>query len=43
MKFSRHQLDKAGMALIGTDPFKRNEAFPIIERWRKDFDTSCRI
>lgn len=35
MKFSRHQLDKAGMALIGTDPFKRNEAFPIIEQWRE--------
>lgn len=35
MKFSRHQLDKAGQALIGTDPFKRNEALPIIQQWRE--------
>lgn len=35
MKFSRHQLDRAGQALIGTDPFKRNEALPIIQQWRE--------
>lgn len=35
MKFARHQLDKAGLALIGTDPFLRNQALPIIQEWRE--------
>lgn len=34
MLYSRHKLDKAGEALIGTDPFKREEAIAIIQRWR---------
>lgn len=37
MRFSRHQLDKAGQALIGTDPFLRKEALPVIQQWREDY------
>ena len=35
MLYSRHQLDKAGQALIGTDPFLRNKALPTIQTWRE--------
>lgn len=35
MRYSRHQLDRAGQALIGTDPFRRNEALPAIQQWRE--------
>lgn len=34
MLYNRHKLDKAGEALIGTDPFKRNNALIIIQEWR---------
>ena len=34
MLYSRHQLDKYGEALISSDPFKRNEALPHVQRWR---------
>lgn len=37
MRYSRHKLDKAGQALIGTDPFLRKEALTIIQEWREDF------
>ena len=35
MLYARHKLDKAGQALIGTDPFLRNEALPVIQAWRE--------
>lgn len=35
MLYARHKLDKAGQALIGTDPFLRNEALPVIQTWRE--------
>lgn len=34
MLYGRHQLDKAGEALIGSDPFKRNEALSVVQKWR---------
>lgn len=34
MLFSRHSLDKAGEALIGTDPFDRKQALDDIQKWR---------
>ena len=34
MLYSRHKLDKAGEALMGTDPFKREEVITIIQKWR---------
>lgn len=35
MLYARHKLDKAGQALIGTDPFLRNAALPVIQAWRE--------
>lgn len=35
MLYSRHQLDKAGQSLIGTDPFSRFKALSIIQEWRE--------
>ncbi len=35
MLFARHKLDKLGQALIGTDPFLRNDALPKIQAWRE--------
>lgn len=35
MLFTRHQLDRMGQALIGTDPFLRNKALPEIQAWRE--------
>lgn len=35
MLYSRHSLDRAGMALIGADPFLRNDALPMIQKWRE--------
>lgn len=34
MLYGRHQLDKAGEELIGSDPFKRNDALAIVQSWR---------
>lgn len=35
MLYPRHKLDKLGQALIGTDPFLRNDALPQIQAWRE--------
>lgn len=35
MLYSRHQIDKAGRALIGENPFERSAAVPIIQKWRE--------
>ena len=35
MKYSRKKIDKAGYALIGDDPFKRQEAVDLITDWRQ--------
>ena len=35
MLYAKHKLDRAGQALIGTDPFLRNEALPLIQAWRE--------
>ena len=34
MLYTRHKLDRAGQALVGTDPFKRREALETVQRWR---------
>lgn len=34
MLYSRHKLDRAGEALIGSDPFLRKEALTIVQQWR---------
>lgn len=34
MLYSRHKLDRAGEALIGSDPFLRKEALTIVQTWR---------
>ncbi len=35
MLYPRHNLDRLGQALIGTDPFRRNDALPKIQAWRE--------
>lgn len=35
MIFGRHKLDKYGEALIGTDPFLRQDALAQIQKWRE--------
>ena len=37
MKYSKHQIDKAGVALIGDDPFAREQALSVIADWRMTF------
>lgn len=34
MLYTRHKLDRAGDALIGSDPFLRKEAVAIVQQWR---------
>lgn len=35
MKYTRNQLNKAGDALIGQDPFERQKASDIVSKWRE--------
>lgn len=35
MKYSRKEIDKAGFALIGDDPFKRQQAVVLVTDWRQ--------
>lgn len=35
MKYTRNQINKAGEALIGEDPFKRQQAMELVTDWRQ--------
>ena len=35
MKYTRNQINKAGEALIGDDPFKRQQAVELVTDWRQ--------